>query len=47
MVFWHPSMSRQLFMFSSELYRIVVFTKFLRRFIRGDQDKQLSFRFVG
>jgi len=47
MVFWRSSISRQIFMFSSELYRIVVFTKLRRRFIRGDQDKQLSFRFFG
>jgi transposase InsO family protein len=46
MVFWRPSMSRQLFMFSCELYRIVVFTILRRRFIRSDQTNQLSFRFM-
>lgn len=44
-IFWRPSMSRQLFMFSSELYRVVVFSALRRRFARIEQAKQLSLIF--
>jgi hypothetical protein len=44
--FWRSSVSRQLFIFSIELYRIVVFTSFRRRFARRDQTQQLSFQFM-
>jgi len=46
MAFWRPSMSRQLFMFSSELYRIVVFTVLRRRLVRGEQARQLEFNLL-
>jgi len=49
MVFWHPSMSRQLFMFSIELYRIVAFAVIQRRHIKRNLDeqiKQLRFQFA-
>ena len=39
MTFWRPSISRQLFMFSSELYRAVIFIALKRRFARIDQWK--------
>lgn len=45
-VFWRPSVSPQLFLFSRELYRIVVFLALRRRHIRSNQAKQLTFRFV-
>jgi putative transposase len=44
--FWRLSVSRQLFIFSVELYRIVIFTSFRRRFARRDQTQQLSFQFM-
>jgi len=46
MVFWHPSVSRQLFIFSSQLYRIVFFRRFIRQFVMSSQAKQLSFHFM-
>ena len=46
MVFWSPSMSRQLFIFSSQLYRIVFFRKLIRQFVMSSQAKQLSFHFM-
>lgn len=45
-VFWCPSVSPQLFLFSRELYRIVVFLAFQRRAIKGSRAKQLTFRFM-
>jgi hypothetical protein len=45
-VFWRPSISPQLFLFSRELYRIVVFLALRRRLTRSGQAKQLTFRFV-
>lgn len=45
-VFWHLSMSRQLFIFSIELYRIVFFRKLRRQFITSSQAKQLNFYFM-
>jgi transposase/transposase InsO family protein len=47
MVFWRPSISPQLFMFSCELYRVVAFTVIRRRLIRGNLAEQLSFHFAG
>ena len=47
MVFWRPSISPQLFMFSCELYRVVVCTAIRRRLIKGNLDEQLSFHFAG
>jgi len=46
MIFWRSSMSRQLFMFSRELYRIVVFTALRRRLVRGEQVRQLKFNLL-
>jgi transposase InsO family protein len=45
-VFWRPSVSPQLFLFSCELYRIVVFVAFQRWAIKGSRAKQLIFRFM-
>jgi len=46
MVFWRSSMSRQLFMFSIELYRIVIFTAIQRRIIKRNPAEQLKFHFM-
>ncbi|MFQ6044394.1 MAG: hypothetical protein ACE5PV_26375, partial [Candidatus Poribacteria bacterium] len=45
-VFWRPSQSPQLFIFSRELYRIVVFLARRRRLIRGVFAEQLTFSFM-
>jgi putative transposase len=45
-VFWRPSVSPQLFLFSRELYRIVVFLALRRRHIKNDQTRQLTFHFI-
>ena len=46
MIFWRSSTSRQLFMFSIELYRIAVFTVLRRRFVMMDKTRQLNFHFM-
>jgi putative transposase len=46
MIFWRPSISRQLFMFSIELYRIAVFTVLRRQFATRDKTRQLIFHFM-
>ena len=46
MTFWRLSMSQQLSIFSSELYRIVVFTALRRHFIRVEHLEQLKFQFA-
>jgi len=45
-VFWRPSISPQLVIFSRELYRIVVFLAQRRRLIKGVVEKQLTFGFM-
>jgi transposase/transposase InsO family protein len=45
MVFWRPSVSRQLFMFGIELYRIIAFTVIQRRRIKQNLCEQMSFYF--
>jgi putative transposase len=46
MTFWRESVSKQLFMFSCELYRMVVFRMFRRLSAKVDHAKQLRFRFL-
>jgi hypothetical protein len=45
-VFWRPSVSPQLFLFSRELYRIVVFLSLRRRITKNVRAVQLTFRFM-
>jgi hypothetical protein len=43
---WHPSFSPQLYIFSRELYRIVVFLAIRCRHIKSDGAIQLTFSFM-
>jgi hypothetical protein len=45
-VFWRPSISPQILIFSRELYRIVVFLARRRRLIKRVVEQQLTFSFM-
>lgn len=46
MVFWRPSISPQLFIFSCELYRVVAFTVIRHQVVKDNLVEQLRFHFA-